>query len=110
MEIKKPTEKVKFYADCPDGTKNKQFNYKTHDISHSHDLLNKFVANGFKIRMAWHHYPETGKQINLKAMLPKLDGDITGSYSNLKKLEAAEARKNGNFGNFISGKRSTPKL
>jgi hypothetical protein len=86
MEKKQPLEMVKFYADCKErGVVNKQFNYRTHDVSHSTDILNKFVANGYKIRMAWHHL-EDGRQIKLKVILPQIDGDTTGSYNNLKKL------------------------
>lgn len=87
MEKKQPLEMVKFYADCKErGLTNKQFNYRTHDLSHSIDLLNRFVANGYKIRMAWHHFAN-GNQVKLKVILPQIDGDTSGTYANLKKWE-----------------------
>lgn len=87
MEKKQPLEMVKFYADCKElNISNKQHNYRTHDVNHSTDILNRFVAKGFTIRMAWHHFAD-GKQIKLKAILPRIDGDTSGSYSNLKKLD-----------------------
>jgi hypothetical protein len=92
MDKKLPTDMVKFYADCEERkVKNKQFNYRTHDFSHSTDILNRFVANGYKIRMAWHHFAN-GKQIKLKVILPQIDGDTSGSYSNLEKLENKQNR------------------
>jgi hypothetical protein len=87
MDKKLPTDMVKFYADCEERkVKNEQHNYRSYDLSHSIDILNRFVANGYKIRMAWHHFAN-GKQIKLKAILTQIDGDTSGTYSNLNKLD-----------------------
>lgn len=57
-------EMIKFYADAPDGSKNKFLSYKVKDISNSLDLLLRFKAKGWKIRRAYHHF-ENGKQISI---------------------------------------------
>ena len=49
----KPTAMVKFYADAPDGTKNKYLTYLVHDFSHALNLLRRFITNGWKIRQAY---------------------------------------------------------
>lgn len=66
-----PTERVKFYADAPDGTLNKLMVYKVHDLGHSIDLLNRFHKNGWKIRAAWHLF-DNGK--NMRLTVWKLEG------------------------------------
>lgn len=87
METSKKTPKckVKFYADAPDGTKNKILNYCVHDLSHATDLLNRFVADGWKLRMAYFEF-ENGRNISLKTMLPSFDGNLTTTYSATKEL------------------------
>lgn len=57
-------ELIKFYADAPDGTKNKLLSYKVKDISHSLDLLRRFIQQGWRIRRAYHHL-ENGNQIRI---------------------------------------------
>ena len=57
-------ETVKFYADAPDGTKNKLLCYKVKDISHSLDLLKRFKEKGWSIKRAYHHL-ESGKEIRI---------------------------------------------
>lgn len=48
-------ERVKFYADAPDGTtKNKYMVYKVHDIKHALDLVNRMIADGWIIRAAYY--------------------------------------------------------
>lgn len=59
-----PKERVKFYADAPDGTLNKLMVYKVHDLGHSIDLLNRFHKNGWKVRAAWHLF-DNGKNMRL---------------------------------------------
>lgn len=59
-----PKERVKFYADAPDGTQNKLMVYKVHDLGHSVDLLNRFDAKGWKIRAAWHLF-DNGNSVRL---------------------------------------------
>ena len=58
-------ELLKFYADCPDGTKNKLFCYKVKDVSHTLDLLRRFQEKGFSIRTAYHHH-KNGKETRIK--------------------------------------------
>lgn len=58
-------EQIKFYADAPDGLKNKFLCYDVKDISHSIDLLNRFSSKGWKIRTAYHHY-QNGRQVLIK--------------------------------------------
>ncbi|MPR32387.1 hypothetical protein [Salmonirosea aquatica] len=60
-----PTERVKFYADAPDGTKNKLLVYKVHDLGHSIDLLNRFDSKGWNIRAAWHLF-DNGNNVRLR--------------------------------------------
>jgi hypothetical protein len=70
-------DNVKFYADCPDQTKNKLFCYRVKDIGHSLDLLLRFQEKGFSIRRAYHHY-EDGKQISISKEI------LTRNYSNIE--------------------------
>jgi hypothetical protein len=80
-----PSEKVAFYANCPDGTKNKLFTYLVHDLDHSTDLLNKFKAKGFEIKKAYHTF-SNGKNMKLDALMPDIDGDTSGIYANRRDL------------------------
>ena len=80
-----PKEKIAFYADCPDGQRNKLFTYKVHDLSHSIDILNKFKDNGFNFRKAYHTFGN-GKNMALDAVLKSIDGDLTGIYAKIKNL------------------------
>ena len=58
------TQRVKFYADAPDGiTKNKYMVYKVHDVQHAIDLVKKFIENGWKIRAAFF---ESSEKANIK--------------------------------------------
>jgi hypothetical protein len=54
----KPDSKVKFYADCPDGQRNKLFSYPVHDIVHALNLLDRFKEKGFTIRSAYFTNPK----------------------------------------------------
>ncbi len=83
---KQPKDQVRFYADDPDNTKNKLCCYPVYDLNHSLDLLNRFVNKGWKIRAAFHQF-ENGKNINLKILLPMIDGDLSGTYAHHKRLE-----------------------
>lgn len=44
---------LKFYADCPDGQRNKFFCYPVHDGKHACDLLARFVGREFRLRAAF---------------------------------------------------------
>jgi hypothetical protein len=44
---------LKFYADCPDGQKNKLFCYPVHDGKHAADLLARFAAKQFRLRASF---------------------------------------------------------
>jgi hypothetical protein len=55
---------VKFYANAPDGTKNKYLVYKVYDLSHALDLLMKFQKNEWYIKSAFFE-DETGKNKKL---------------------------------------------
>lgn len=81
-----PKEKVSFYANCPDGTRNKLFNYKVHDLSHSMDILNKFKAKHFEIKKAYHTF-SNGKNIKLDIMVKSVDGDTSLIYSKTKAIK-----------------------
>jgi hypothetical protein len=76
-------EKLAFYANCPDGQRNKLFTYKVHDLGNSIDLLNKFTARGFGIRKAYHTFAN-GKNMTLDPILKSVDGDLSGIYANVK--------------------------
>lgn len=85
MNNNPPSCKLKFYADLNE-TKNKRFTYSVYDMSHSIDLLNKFVHDGWKIRMAYFEM-ENGKNVPLKAILNAIDGDLSSIYSANQELE-----------------------
>lgn len=80
-----PTEKLAFYADCPDGTRNKLFTYRVHNLSHSTDLLNKFRAEGFTFRKAYHTFAN-GRNIPLDVVMDDITGDLSGIYAKTKHL------------------------
>lgn len=48
-----PSNRVKFYADTTDGTKNKYFVFPVHNFRHSIDILIKFKREGVSIRAAY---------------------------------------------------------
>jgi hypothetical protein len=54
----KPLERFKGYADTPDGIKNKYLCFDTHDIDHSINLMIRLVKDGWKIRAAFHEFPD----------------------------------------------------
>jgi len=78
-------EKLAFYANCPDGQRNKLFTYKVYDLGNSIDLLNKFKAKGFEIKKAYHTF-DNGKNMALDPVVKSLDGDLSGIYANVKNL------------------------
>ena len=80
-----PLEKLAFYADCPDGTKNKLFTYKVYDLSHSIDILNKFKAKGFLFRKAYYTL-DNGRNIALDVMMDDITGDLSGIYAKTKNI------------------------
>jgi hypothetical protein len=56
---------LKFYADCPQGEKNKLFCYGVHDGKHAADLLARFIAKDFRIKAAFVGSPgERGNQLS----------------------------------------------
>jgi hypothetical protein len=49
--------KIRFYADCPDGTKNKLFNFKDiKDLKHGQDILVKYLRKGYIIRASFYEF------------------------------------------------------
>lgn len=72
-------EFIKFYADAPDGTKNKFLCYKVKDFDNSLDLLSRFLTKGWIIRTAYHHF-ENGKQVQIKKVL--IDRYLTQTNTN----------------------------
>ncbi len=51
----KSDPRLSFYADTPDGQKNKLFTFKVKSLTHAVDLATKFIQeNGFKIRAAYY--------------------------------------------------------
>ena len=83
---KQTNDQVRFYADAPNGAKNKLCCYQVYDLNHSLDLLNRFVNKGWKFRAAFHQFGN-GKNVNLKTILQTIDGDLANTFSNDKKLE-----------------------
>jgi hypothetical protein len=79
-----PSEKLGFYANCPDGTRNKLFTYSVYDLSHSIDLLNKFTAKGFEIKKAYHTF-DNGKNMQLDPLMYGIDGSLSDIYAARKK-------------------------
>lgn len=60
---------LKFYADCPDGQRNKLFCYPVHDGKHAADLLARFVAKSFRLRAAFMGMPGAlGKVLSSSAI------------------------------------------
>ncbi len=49
-------ERLKFYADTPDGKKNKFFCWTINDILDLPARLNYFANKGYYIRAAWYEY------------------------------------------------------
>lgn len=94
QETKARDQQIKYYGDCPDGTKNKLFTFGVYDLQNSIDVLNKFVNKGGKIRKAWHHYPN-GRQIDLKVILPSITGDLSNTYSAMAVLDKKLNEKQG---------------
>lgn len=76
-------EKLAFYANCPDGQRNKLFTYKVHNLGNSMDLLNKFQARDFHIKKAYHTF-DNGKNIALDPIVKSLDGDLSGIYAHTR--------------------------
>lgn len=68
-------ELIKFYADAPDGIKNKLLQYRVKDLSHSLDLLQRFSKKGWKIRRAYHHL-KSGKEIVIKKELLNFNNEL----------------------------------
>jgi hypothetical protein len=49
--------KVKFYADCPDGTINKLFVFKDiKTLDHAKDIVIKYVRKGYIVRAAFYEF------------------------------------------------------
>lgn len=60
---------LKFYADCPDGQKNKLFCYPVHDGKHAADLLARFASKDFRLRASFMGLPgEKGKPMPTSAV------------------------------------------
>ena len=49
--------KVKFYADCPDGTTNKLFVFKDiKTLDHAKDVAIKYIRKGYIVRAAFYEF------------------------------------------------------
>lgn len=60
---------LKFYADCPDGQRNKLFCYPVYDGKHACDLLARFLAKAFRFRAAFLGLPgEKGQALPAAAL------------------------------------------
>lgn len=60
---------LKFYADCPDGQRNKFFCYPVQDGKHACDLLARFLAKQFRLRAAFIGLPHAlGKALPTAAI------------------------------------------
>lgn len=56
----KPKLSLAFYADCPDGTKNKKFIFRLRTPNEAQTCLKRFKAKGLVIRAAWFRIAENG--------------------------------------------------
>lgn len=75
---------LKFYADCPEGERNKLFCYSVHDGKHAADLLAKFIAKSFRLKAAFIGLPgERGQQIS-KVLMPFIGNLATATTLFLK--------------------------
>jgi hypothetical protein len=62
--MEEQTNKVKFYADCPDGTTNKLFVFKDiKTVSHAVDILVKFLRQGYIIRASFYEFLSVNGEI-----------------------------------------------
>lgn len=84
MTTPKPLERVKCYADAPDGTQNKYLVYQSHDLDHSIDVLNRLVNQGWKIRAAYHQFV-SGKSV--KVPTASISGDTSNDYRARNELQ-----------------------
>lgn len=59
-------ERLKFYADTPDGKKNQRFCWTINSIVDIPARLNYFTNKGYYLRAAWYEYvdEETGEKDN----------------------------------------------
>lgn len=59
-------ERLKFYADTPDGKKNKFFCWTIKDMFELGERLNYFTNKGYYIRSAWYESIDenTGEKVN----------------------------------------------
>jgi hypothetical protein len=49
----KPRLSLAFYADCPDGTKNKRFTFRLRTPAEAQTAIQRFKHRGLVIRAAW---------------------------------------------------------
>ena len=84
MENSKPSDRVKCYADAPDGTQNKYLVYQSHDLDHSIDILNRLVSQGWKIRAAYHQFV-SGKSVKVPTAF--ISGDTSNDFKARRELE-----------------------
>lgn len=72
---------LKFYADCPDGQRNKFFCYPVQDGKHACDLLSRFLAKEFRLRAAFIGLPK-----QLGAALPAAALQWPGSTASMSTM------------------------
>lgn len=56
----KPLQQIAFYADCPDGTKNKRFTFRLRTPGEAQTALKRFQNKGLVIRAAWYRVFNNG--------------------------------------------------
>lgn len=84
MATPNPLERVKCYADAPDGTQNKYLVYQSYDLDHSIDILNRLVSQGWKLRAAYHQFVN-GKSV--KVPIIDIIGDTSNDYTSRSELQ-----------------------
>jgi hypothetical protein len=90
MKTRPPLHQVKFYADMPDGQRNKLCTYPVHDYSHAIDILVRFKRKGATIRKAYFNSSHTynGQPLNVP-ITPKAYEDelLHETYSEKKRYQ-----------------------
>jgi hypothetical protein len=68
IKMEETRNKVKFYADCPDGTINKLFVYKNiKSLRHAKDILIKYIRKGYNIRSSYYEFlANNGTMMNVR--------------------------------------------
>ena len=96
MKAPELTNKVKFYADLPDGQRNKLCTYSVHNYAHAIDIIVKYKREGAAIRKAYYNtfYASNGMPLNV-AITPKAYEDefLHETYSERQRYEQMKRNK-----------------